>query len=209
MTAASDAPPARPALHDDAAQPSATLARTTLHQRTIVMTGYAREDGLFEIEGRVTDTKPHGFTPPGGNRHVRAGEPLHDMSVCMVFDAGLVVRDVAYVTHSSPYPACQRGGESLRDICGLRIAAGWSAEVKRRLGGARSCTHLMELLLPMATTAMQSMSVFNLQNPTPRDAAGRPTKIDSCFAYARDGEVVLRRWPEFHRPLGEDGGGVT
>ena len=29
-------------------------------------------------------------------------------------------------------------------------------------------------------------------------AARRPGLVDSCHAYASDGPIVLRRWPQFH-----------
>jgi hypothetical protein len=30
------------------------------------------------------------------------------------------------------------------------------------------------------------------------DANGRPTKIDSCFAYGSDKEIVAKLWPEHY-----------
>jgi len=80
------------------------------------------------------------------------------------------------------------------------MASGWNKEVRSRLGGSRSCTHLMELLMPLATTAFQSLG-SNLEGRTePVDANGRPRKIDSCYAYAAERELVLQHWPQFHRP---------
>jgi hypothetical protein len=58
----------------------------------------------------------------------------------------------------------------------------------------------MELLMPLATAAFQSLSVPRAGRPEPVDAAGRPKKIDSCYAYAAERDVVLQRWPQFHRP---------
>ena len=87
------------------------------------------------------------------------------------------------------------------------MVRGWANELKNRLGGARSCTHLMELLIPLATTAHQSLSMTRRGRPTRVDAEGRPVQIDSCYAYRAQGEVVLLRWPEFHRPRpGKDEG---
>ena len=73
------------------------------------------------------------------------------------------------------------------------MASGWSREVRSRLGGARSCAHLMEILIPMAMAAVQSLSVPRKGRPEPLDAAGRPGKIDSCYAYAAERELVLHR----------------
>ena len=56
----------------------------------------------------------------------------------------------------------------------------------------------MELLTPMATTALQTMWPLNKDRPIKTDAKGRPLKIDSCFAYAANREVVMQVWPQHY-----------
>jgi hypothetical protein len=174
---------------NDSSPPSsaADAERRELHYRRIDMRGYARRDGLYEVEGRVIDRKPHAHTPPShGGRPVAAGEPLHDMGVRLIFDEHMVVREIETFTDCS--------------LKGLRLASGWSQEVRNRLGGARSCAHLRELLVPMATTAFQSLSALRMSQPDRLNATGRPVKIDSCYAYGAEREIVRMRWPQFHRP---------
>ncbi len=168
------------------------------------MRAFRRSDGLFEIEARVVDRKPHELPPPPGARLVRANEPLHDLGLRMVFDDSLVVRAIEPFTTLAPYPVCPDGGRALQSVVGLRMTGGWGREVRNRLSGARSCTHLMELLTPVATTAHQALRGFRSGRPEPTDANGRPAKIDSCYAFRADGEVVLRRWPAFHLPTRSD-----
>lgn len=163
------------------------------------MQGYRRSDGFYELEARVTDRKPHAFTTPDGEA-VPARQPIHDMGVRLVFDVDLVVHAVETFTDAAPYADCPEGGRALQALKGMKIGRGWSREVRSRLGGARSCTHLMELLIPMATAAYQSLTAVRRNEAERRDASGRPLKIDSCYAYAAHREIVLRRWPEFHRP---------
>jgi hypothetical protein len=69
------------------------------------MRGFRRSDGLFEVEGRVTDRKPHDFEPIYG-QPVPAGAPMHDMGVRLVFDDDMVVRDVQTFTDAAPYEVC-------------------------------------------------------------------------------------------------------
>ena len=125
----------------------------------------------------------------------------NDMGVRLVFDEQMLVHDVQTFTHDAPYAACP-GGRALQSIKRMRMAGGWSREVRERLRGARSCTHLMEILIPMATAAYQSLGYLRVAQPQRLDADGRPLQIDSCYAYAAKGEVVLRRWPTFYRPRG-------
>lgn len=177
------------------------ITREELHFRRIDMRGFRRSDGLYEVEGRVTDRKPHDFVPlRGGGRQVPANEPIHDMGVRLVYDDQLVVHAVETFTEAAPYAMCPQGGRALQSIKGLRMTSGWSKAVRSRLGGERSCTHLMELLIPLATVAYQSLSYPNRARPERLDATGRPVKIDSCYAYGAQRELVLRQWPEFHRP---------
>lgn len=176
------------------------MTREELHVRRIDMRGYRRSDGLYEIEGRVTDRKPYDFVPGGGGRAVPANEAIHDMGVRLVFDDEMVVREVHTFSEAYPYADCPAGGTALQSLIGLRMASGWTREVRSRLDGGRSCTHLMELLTPLATAAIQSLSIVRKDRPEPLDANGRPRKIDSCYAYAAERELVKIHWPEFHRP---------
>lgn len=186
----------------------ADATREELHFRRIDMRGFRRSDGLYEVEGRVVDRKPHDFSPGGIGKVVPANQPVHDMGVRLIFDEEMVVRGVETFMEASPFAACRGGGEVLQSLKGLRIGSGWRREVRNRIAAAQSCTHLAELLMPLATTALQSLSTMRKSRPTKLDATGRPTKVDSCFAYGGHQDTVLRRWPEFHRPTppkaGED-----
>lgn len=178
------------------------VTRDELHHRRIDMRGYRRSDGLFEVEGRVIDRKTEDFSPASGDRLVPAGQAIHDMGVRLVFDARMEVIAVHTFTDASPYADCPGGGASLQALVGLRMSNGWSREVNSRLARAGTCTHLRELLIPLASAAFQSLSAYRNGSPDRVDASGRPVKIDSCYAYAAERELVRQRWPEFHRPSG-------
>ncbi len=177
------------------------VTREECHFRRIDMRGFKRSDGLFELEGRVTDRKAIDFVPHSGGRLVPANEPIHDMGVRLVFDEQMEVHDVQTFTEAAPYDQCPEGGRALQSIKGLRMTSGWSKEVRSRLGGARSCTHLTGLLIPLATVAVQTLSELNKTRPERLDATGRPVKIDSCYAYGAERELVRSRWPAFHLPV--------
>jgi hypothetical protein len=56
------------------------MERTELHCRRIDIRGFRRRDGLFEVEGRIIDTKPHDIDIPFG-RKVPATTPLHNLGM--------------------------------------------------------------------------------------------------------------------------------
>ena len=191
--------PGAKSVNPSASTVDADVTREELHFRRIDMRGFRRSDGLFEVEGRVVDRKPHNHEPILG-RPVPAGAAMHDMGVRLVFDDDLMVHNLQTFTDAAPYEACPAGGLALQELKGLRMTSGWSSEVRSRLAGARSCTHLMQLLIPLATVAFQSLSALRQGPPDHLDATGRPTKIDSCYAYAAEGELVRRRGRAFPGP---------
>ena len=172
--------------------------RRELHFRNIELRGFQREDGLFDIEGRLVDRKTYPFFRKGGDQETPPGTPLHDMWIRLVVDENLVVRDVVAVTDASPWQICREAVAPMAAVIGERIKPGWTNMVKQRLGGAKGCTHLMELLMPLATAAFQTIHPVRTLRPDPLDREGRPIKIDSCYAYASGTAIVRRFWPEFH-----------
>ena len=171
----------------------ASTSRTDLHHRSIDLRGYRRDDGLFDIEGHVVDTKTYPMQRDGRHPETPAGAPVHDMWIRLVVDEDLVVKDIIAVTDASPYPICREAVAPMTRIIGERIKAGWTNMVKARLGGAQGCTHLMELLMPLATAAYQTIHPVRISRPDVLTASGRPAKIDSCYAFASHREVVAQR----------------
>jgi hypothetical protein len=183
----------------------ASSPRTELHHRRIDMHGYRREDGLYEIDGRVLDTKKTSASIAGGKTW-DAGQHIHDMGVRLIVDEDLLVHDVIAVSDTTPYAVCKEATAAMKAIVGQRIAAGWTMMVKSRLGGAKGCTHLMELLIPLATAAFQTIAEVRLSRPDKLNATGRPVKIDSCYAFAANRDIVERRWPAFYTGARTDEG---
>lgn len=176
------------------------IAREPLHLRQIDMRGYRRSDGLFEASACLTDRKMHDFAPPGGSRVVLAQSPIHDLGVTLVFDIDMVVREVRTFIRSHPYAPCPGGGDSLQALVGLRIGPGWNSEVRKRLPSCDTCTHLKEILGPLASAAFQTMVDVRPSSLDKRDSSGKPVKIDTCFAYGASRDLVKTLWPEHHWP---------
>ncbi|MDS0857155.1 DUF2889 domain-containing protein [Burkholderia pseudomultivorans] len=176
------------------------ITREEIHHRQIDMRGYRRSDGLFEVAACLADRKTSDFTPPGDARMVPALSPIHDLGVTLVFDEDMIVRAVSTFIKSHPYAECPGGGDTLQALVGLRIGAGWNSEIRKRLPSCDTCTHLKEILGPVATVAYQTMVGIRPSSLNVRDGDGKPVKIDSCHAYGASRELVKRLWPEYHRP---------
>lgn len=176
------------------------VTREELHVRQIEFRGFRRSDGLFEIESQLADRKTHDFTPPSGGRSVAAGAAIHDLALRVVFDDAMIIRAIHTSIRAYPYAQCVRGGESLQALVGLRIGPGWSSELRKRLPPGDTCTHLKEVMVPLASAAFQTVYSVSTLRVTEVDASGKPRKIDSCYAYGASRELVRIHWPSFHRP---------
>ncbi|MFO0291770.1 MAG: DUF2889 domain-containing protein [Rhodospirillales bacterium] len=178
---------------------SAPAPRAPVHHRRVECRGYRRPDGLWDIEGHLIDTRDADFVLRFDDRTVRAGEPIHAMSVRLTIDPDMTVRAIEACADAVPTEICPGAVAQMQCLVGLRIAPGWTNAVKQRLGGPRGCTHLMELMWPVATTAYQTLAGHNAERTfAPAQPGRKPAKLDSCWAYAADREVVRRFWPEHH-----------
>ncbi len=182
-----------------------TTHREQLHRRSLDLGFYKRSDGLYEVEGRLIDTKTHNFRTPLATDDTLPGSPIHDITVRLIVDEDLLVQDAQAVMSATPFPVCQGAVNTLAPLIGLTIGAGWNKRVRERLGGAASCSHIVELMGPLATTALQGLApqrVVSINEPANEDQ--RLAKVDSCYAYAGEREVVARLWPHLHRPVPVD-----
>lgn len=176
---------------------SAPTDRNPLHRRTITCAGFERPDGLWDIEARLVDHKSYGF-PNHDRGYIKAGEPLHDISLRLTIDRDYQIHEVEGAIDASPFNICPAAAEGMKQLIGLRIAKGWMREVRRRVGGSKGCTHLIELLGPLATTAFQTLYKTRTDQANQTQSAVKPVILDTCHALASDGPVVKRQWPQFY-----------
>jgi hypothetical protein len=169
--------------------------RALLHRREIVLHGYRRTDGLFDIEAELADTKSYGFSV-GDRDQIAPGEKLHNMVMRITVDAGLTIVAAEAATEFAPFNVCPGGAATFGRLVGLTIRGGFLREANARIGGTEGCTHIRELLQQMATVAVQTTYV--LRAGQANDAGSAPRLLNSCHAYAADGPVVRRRWPQFY-----------
>jgi hypothetical protein len=177
--------------------PSNPPTRRPVHTRRIECVGFERSDGLFDIEGRMVDTKADDANLIF--KVVPAGSPIHEMRIVVTLDARLVIHHIEAHTDAAPSRYCTEINAAYGCLKGLTIGAGFMKEVKSRLTGTRGCTHLSELLGPIATTAIQTLMGLRGTDRLKREPADEPDRAettdalpmtDTCYAWRADGEVV-------------------
>jgi hypothetical protein len=182
--------------------------RTLLHTRLVEFRCYRRGDGFWEIEGELRDLRGYDTVVPEKGQ-LPAGAAVHHMTITVVVDEDLVVRDVVSRMNATPFRVCGEVEGSLKRMIGVRMAYGWRHAINERLGGERSCTHLRELLTNMATAALQAIPTWQAQDRK-RQGLGptgdsRPHYLGQCHAWRLDGPIVHHHFPQFRQPCGIDG----
>lgn len=181
----------------------ATTSRRLMQTRRIVCEGYERSDGLYDIEATMIDVKPYSVSV-GDRVEIPAHEPFHHMRLRIAVDSDLIIHEAEAETIYAPYHACPEICRSYGQLIGLQLGPGFQRQVRARLGGPQGCTHLTELLVPMVTSAMQTVWHVRDQLEKPRserkllaEGSGRPAEIDGCHALRVNGEAVKLHYPMF------------
>lgn len=176
--------------------------RDHIHHRSVNCKGYRRRDGLWDIEGHLTDVKTYGFQSDHRGE-VEPGDPIHEMWIRLTVTDELEVVAVEAVTDHGPYTICGNITPNFQRLVGLRIKSGWTQKVKERLGGVHGCTHLVELLGPVATTAFQTIYPLRAREAEEAgikpDTSKKPLLLNSCHAFATNSPIVKEKWPDWYK----------
>jgi len=172
--------------------PEPKRPREALHRRSIEIRGYKRDDGMYDVEGHLVDTKDNDFKLAAGIRP--AGEPIHEMWLRITVDRNLVIMDADAATDGMPYAGvCDTITPAYRKLIGLAIGPGYTQRIKELLGGVRGCTHITELAGSLATAAFQTLAGQRVQ---PADR--KPFQLDKCHALDSSGPAVARYYPKWY-----------
>ncbi len=197
---------------------SPPIGRQHLHTRRVVCQGFFRDDGLWDIEGHITDEKTYEHANEWRGS-LKPGDHVHDMSIRLTLDHTFTIVDVEAVTDSSPYRMCGDITPDFKKLIGLKVGGGFNRAVRERLGGVHGCTHIVELLGPVATTAFQTVGSRKAKELTDAHRAkiGKPAKpadpskpqrkphmLDGCHTWASDGEITKRWVPQFYTGPGAE-----
>jgi hypothetical protein len=144
----------------------------------------------------MTDRKTYSLR--NDHHALDAGDLFHDMAIRVTVDDTLLIQSIDVCIDAGPHRICPTVTPNFQRVVGLRIEAGFGAELRGRLGGVQGCTHLVELFGQLATTAIQTVHPLR-RGPRDVDGSVQPAQIDTCHALAADGDVVAKYWPRYHR----------
>ncbi len=173
--------------------PEPFAARTLAHTRVLRFETYRREDGLWDVEGHLTDHSNHDVNLVWGGIRSR-GDALHDMVIRLTVDDTLRIVDALAVSDMHPYPGiCSRIEPDYKCLVGLTLARGFRKNVQELFGGVRGCTHLTEMLGNFPTAMIQAMASRRQHG----DVKDKPPQLDRCHALDTRGEIVAQYYPRW------------
>lgn len=174
---------------------SSGVKRSHYHRRTVICDGFQREDGLWDIEARMTDVKsqPVDHLEKG---FVSAGEAFHDLSIRITMDINFLIQEVEACIDRSPLSMCTDIASAFKKLEGTRIGPGWHRMCRDLLGGVAGCTHLNELLPVVATTAIQSTWPVRKDGYSEK---GARFMLNSCHTWSESSPVIQKYHPSLYK----------
>lgn len=173
--------------------------RALKHTRAIQIEAFARDDGLWDVDARITDIKTRDTSLASGIRP--AGQPVHDLWLRITVDTALNIVDAEAVSDAVPYPNhCDTIGPDYKKLIGLNLLKGFRDGVRQRLSGTNGCTHITELaaVLPTATIQAFAGEVLDTRDGASTDEQShKPFQLDRCHALRSDGEAVAKFYPRW------------
>ena len=181
--------------------------RKLSHTRTVVYTGFDREDGLWDLEAELTDIKPYRFKV-STERPFPAEEPIHGLKIRVTLDSHMVIQDIATSMEVIPHAECSGAPHAMHKLIGCAMGPGWRKVINTHMGGTQGCTHLREMLFNMGTAAYQTLPSGqwlrreNAGSPHP-EVTRPPFYLGQCHTWALDSPTVERAFPVFFKPKTE------
>jgi hypothetical protein len=186
----------------------APVPRRPVHTRRTSFEGFLRDDGLWDLDCTLSDTKSDAI-------HMRergvlpAGEPIHLLRVRLTVDDSFTIRAVETAAIDTPFDECLvPAGAPMQKLVGLTMGPGWRKAIEGAIGGVGGCTHLRELVFNAATAAFQMIPHYRAteggrkDDMAALDAGKPPFYMGKCMTWSFEGPVVQRLAPQFHRGPG-------
>jgi hypothetical protein len=168
-----------------------------LHTRSVRVEAYARDDGQWDLDAELVDTKAYDFPESDGSVH-KAGRPVHHMHLRVTIDDAFTVTAAVAAYDAAPYGGyCSAIAPDYQDLVGMNLLRGFRHSVKARFGRTAGCTHLSELSYVLPTVAVQAMAGKRRKEAS-RQEQKRPFQLDGCHALRVDGPVAEKFYPKWY-----------
>jgi hypothetical protein len=165
-----------------------------LHSRSIEMNTYVLDDRTILVEGWLREDR---FQPVYDLTGTKIGKgPVHHMAIRLKLGgAPPTILDAEAEMVHVPLECCRSTLETIQQVIGLEIRAGFKKKLRALMGGERGCTHLTHLLTVMSQAVFQGNVAHQRQHRRPLPGSidaveGIDVLLGSCRAWRQDGPRV-------------------
>lgn len=127
-----------------------------IHTRKILCQGFLRDDGRWQIEVGLEDTKTYP-APLHNERIAPPGEPIHGIKLVAVVDDDMLIHEVSAKFLHAPDQDCHEATRAYQKLVGMTIGKGFYQRARASIERAEGCAHISELLPTLATAAIQTV----------------------------------------------------
>lgn len=177
--------------------PAPDVGREPVHTRSIRVDSFAREDGQWDLEAVLIDTKAYDFPDHGGATH-HAGTPVHHILLRVTINDQLTITQARAQYDAAPYGQhCSAIAPDYADLVGMNLLRNFRQVVKARFGRTAGCSHLSELAYVLPTVAVQTMA-GQRRKEKQSSSEKRPFQLEGCHALRLDGKVAQTFYPKWY-----------
>lgn len=177
--------------------PPPDTVRILVHTRSIRVDGYERDDGKWDFDVELLDTKAYDFTTRTG-KVFKTGDAIHNMLLRVTIDDTYMITAAVATYDAAPYDGyCSAIAPAYKDLVGMNLLRSFRQSVKDRFARTAGCTHMTELSLVLPTVAVQTMAGRRRKQET-RTQSTRPFQLDGCYALRVDGPSVQESFPQWY-----------
>lgn len=183
-------------------------SKENIHNRNIDISTYAWDAEHVLLVGELKEQRYVGFINHLGEQ-VDPGIYHHMKIELLIYTKTMTIKDVAVFMPRVPRDDCPTMATSLDHIKGMDIARGFSAKIRKMVGGNKGCVHLNTLLLAMAPAALQGSWINNSRQQKEAEQAGMEISnhlVDSCWTWRKNGPLAaalsqkVGKYPEQEKP---------
>ncbi len=115
----------------------------------------------------------------------------HDLALNLSINAReFRITEAAVEINRIPHPRCREISRLACSLCGLTVSAGFTRQVRSRLGGTEGCPNLLNLVLLTAPLVVNAATILRLQrenvSPEQAKAVWQETLGGVCLAYPKE-----------------------
>lgn len=185
------------------------MKRDLLFRRSIIIDTYEIGEDMIAVEGELKDERfyPYFISSTGVRKDKGV---MHHMSVKMnLLLPTMEITSISARMPVTPLEGCQELENSIKKMEHIRIRSGFTSWVRENFGKARGCLHLTNLILAMASAAVQGMWSYYARIRE-GDRVKRPVgvgslAVDSCWMWRKDGPLVKRFQERVGKEIDEKG----